>query len=132
MTDENLDYDDADDDGLDGYEENSNLKQLRSKAKQHDKVAAELADLKREMAFTKVGVPDDTPAGKLLRKAYTGEPTPEAIRAFAVEHGAIEASEVPAGELDAADRVAALRTGAGVPKPAVDMNQEIRKSLGRA
>lgn len=113
------------------YGENPNLKQLRAKAKKYDGVEKELNDLRREMAFTKAGIPD-SPTGKLFREAYKGDPEVEAVRKSASEYGVIEASQVPDDELDAADRVAALGHGGGAGKPAPDMNSQLRRAAGRS
>lgn len=133
MTTDEFDADGFDaDDEQQQYGDNPNLRQLRKKARDHDTVLAERDQLKRELAFTKAGIPD-TPIGRLLAKSYDGEPTPEAIRAYAVEHGVLEQSDVPGDELDALDRVGALgdggSAGAGTDR---DFNAELRRAAGRA
>lgn len=113
------------------YGENPNLKQLRAKAKKYDGVEKELNDLRREMAFTKAGIPD-TPTGKLFREAYKGEPTEDAIRKSASEYGVIEASQVPGDELDAMERVQQLSVGSTAAQPqGQDFNSMIRRAAGR-
>ena len=62
------------------------MKRLRAEAKAAQTANAELAAAKRDLAFAKAGVPEDG-IGALLRKAYDGEPTPEAVKAFAAENG---------------------------------------------
>lgn len=105
-------------------------KQLREA---FDRVSDENATLKRDLAFTKAGLPD-TPQVKLLRDHYKGEFTAEAIRKQAVEYGLIDAEDsgVPKDELDALDRVAALGNGSGAGKPAIDMNAQLRRAAGRS
>lgn len=49
-------------------------------------LAAFKAQTERSAAFAKAGVPD-TPLGQLLRKTYEGALDPDAIKAYAVEHG---------------------------------------------
>lgn len=128
MTDENdftddPDYDDSDD-GLQGP------KALRERFKA---VRDERDTLKRELVFTQSGLPD-TPMAKLLKDAYKGDLDPAAIRKFAIEHGVIDADEggVPKDELDAQERVAALRKEAGKPGSPVDMNFLVRRAAGKA
>lgn len=107
-----------------------NWKLLREKAEKYDN---EVEPLRRENAFLKAGIPD-TPQGRLLQKAYDGEPTVEAIRQFAVEHGVIDATDegVPAEELDALDRAdAASQGGAYTPSRPPDMNALLRQAAGR-
>lgn len=107
-----------------------NWKLLREKADKYDK---EFGPLQRENAFLKAGIPD-TPHGRLLQKAYDGEPTPEAIRQFAVEHGVIDAADqsVPAEELAALDRAdAASQGGTFTPPRPPDMNAQLRAAAGR-
>jgi peptidoglycan hydrolase-like protein with peptidoglycan-binding domain len=72
-----------------------------------------LATLQREQAFTKAGIPE-TGAGALVRKAYDGEATPEAIKAFAEEHGITAEGEAAATATDvltAADATQAAAAG---------------------
>jgi len=62
------------------------LRKSKERAKEAEMAKAELAELKRELAFTKAGIPEDG-VGKLLRKAYDGETNSEAIREAAAEYG---------------------------------------------
>jgi len=62
------------------------LRKSRERAKEAESARAELDSLKRELAFTKAGIPE-TGTGALLRKAYDGDFDPEAIRKAAEEYG---------------------------------------------
>ena len=60
-----------------------NLRQLRKKAKDADRLTRENADLladRRELAFLKAGVDTSTPVGQLFMKAYDGELDATAIK----------------------------------------------------
>ena len=107
-----------------------NLRQLRKKAKDHDTVAAERDEARRELAFFKAGIPDNKVA-ELFRKAYDGDVEPEAIRAAAAEYGLVDA-DVPNEELAALSRLEQARTGGTPPPPAPDMNQMLRAAAGRS
>lgn len=69
----------------DGDEERVTLK--RSDIRAMEKRASEAAALARENAFLKAGIPVDSGPGKLLFKAYDGEPTAEAVLEAAEEYG---------------------------------------------
>ena len=97
-------------------------KQLREgeKAiKEAAEVQKQLFQLQKEMAFTKAGIPE-TGAGALLRRAYDGELTAEAIRKQAEEYQ-IFAHPAQAStsdeEFDSMRRVAGAATGAGGTPP---------------
>ncbi len=68
-------------------------KQLEDAIAENRRLKAEFEQMRTETtrteAFAKAGIPD-SPAGKLFRKAYDGEPTLEAVRAAALEYGVIE------------------------------------------
>ena len=126
---DNFEYDDADDNsGSQNQPEGRNWKLLREKAEKYDK---EVEPLRRENAFLKAGIPD-TPQGRLLQKAYDGEPTVEAIRQFAVEHGVIDAAdESLSEELDAHDRADRASSGGSYqPQKPPDMNAMLRAAAG--
>ena len=73
------------------------LRERGDKAVEEAKAAqAELTALQRELAFTKAGVPETGP-GALLRKAYDGELTAEAVSASMDEYGI----SIPAPEAEA-------------------------------
>ena len=62
------------------------LRKSRERAKVAESAQAELEALKRDLAFTKAGIPE-TGVGALLRKAYDGDTDPDAIRKAAAEYG---------------------------------------------
>ena len=78
-------YEDQDDDNLDPNIR-AELRKSKERAREVAEAKAELNNLKRELAFTKAGIPE-TGVGALLRKAYDGETDPEAIRNAAAEYG---------------------------------------------
>lgn len=89
-------YTQPEDDDLDDAED---FKNLRAKAKKADQVARENALLKRELAFTKAGIPLEDPRMSYFVKGYDGDLEPELIRKAAVDAGFIsipQAQEDPA------------------------------------
>lgn len=62
------------------------LRKSRERAKEAEAAKAEVETLKRDLAFTKAGIPE-TGVGALLRKAYDGDTDPDAIRKAAEEYG---------------------------------------------
>ena len=62
------------------------LRKSKERAKDAAEARAELESLKRELAFTKAGIPE-TGIGALLRKAYDGDTDTDAIRKAAEEYG---------------------------------------------
>jgi len=62
------------------------LRNSRAAKKAAEQAQAELDAVKRDLAFTKAGIPE-TGTGALLRKAYDGDTDPEAIRKAAAEYG---------------------------------------------
>jgi hypothetical protein len=62
------------------------LRKSKERAKEAEAAKAELENLRRDLAFTKAGIPE-TGVGALLRKAYDGDTEPEAIRKAAEEYG---------------------------------------------
>lgn len=111
-TDTDTDVDAADTQAAESKRENWRRK-LEADAEAGKAAVAEAAQARRELAFLKAGVDLDTPQGKLLAKAYDGEPTVEAVKAAAVEFGVLTADTpaVPAAELAAHDRIAAAASG---------------------
>lgn len=99
------------------------LREAEKVAKEAAEAKKQLLELQKEMAFTKAGIPE-TGAGALLRKAYEGDLTPEAIRRQAEEyqifgqsaHQETQSSNSDA-ELESMRRVAGAATGAGGTPP---------------
>ena len=74
-------------------QESHDIRRLREKAKNADKIAAENAQLKRDLALTQSGIDLTSGVGKLFVKAYDGAPTVEAVKASAIEFGVIAPPE---------------------------------------
>lgn len=70
------------------------FKNLRAKAKKADALERENAQIKRELAFTRAGIPMDDPKVGYFVKGYDGELDPSAIRAAAEEAGFIAPAPV--------------------------------------
>lgn len=113
---------DLDDLGSTGEQESKDIRQLRKKAKEADRLSNELTTAqqealaaKRELAFVRAGIDLDSPTGKLAARAYDGDPTIEAVRAFAQEYGVLPPSTQDEEELDqqqALQRLSNATTGA--------------------
>ena len=108
MSDESFDNDDPE-----VLDENIRLELRKAKTAKRElaDAQAELQAMKREVAFTKAGVPE-TGTGALLRKAYDGEIDPEAIRKSAEEYGIFQATSAPS-EPDYSDELARLAQAQG-------------------
>ena len=65
------------------------LRQAKKAQQERDNAIAELESYKRDLAFTKLGIPEDG-VGRLFRKAYDGDTSPEAVLAAAQEYGVIQ------------------------------------------
>jgi len=65
------------------------LKTAKRIQRERDSALAELETYKRDAEFTKMGIPD-IGVGRLFRKAYDGDVTPEAVLAAAKEYGILE------------------------------------------
>jgi len=85
MSDSNEFYENEDTDHLDPNIR-AELRKSKERAKEAAEAKAEAEALRRDLAFTKAGVPE-TGVGALLRKAYDGDTDPEAIRKAAEEYG---------------------------------------------
>lgn len=73
--------------------EPDHIKDLRAKAKGTDAATARADAAERELAFVKAGVPTDTKVAQAFLSTYTGEMTPDAIKAEAKEWNLIPADE---------------------------------------
>lgn len=65
------------------------FKNLRAKAKKADQIERENASLKRELAFTKAGIPMEDPKMGYFMKGYEGDLDPSAIKQAAIDAGFI-------------------------------------------
>lgn len=70
------------------------IKSLRRAASGKKQLEKELADLKRELAFAKAGLPMDDPRMNYFVKGYDGDMTAEAIREAATEAGFLSSQPV--------------------------------------
>jgi hypothetical protein len=77
-------YDETPDDG------DEDFKNLRAKAKRADTLERENTQMKRELAFTKAGIPMDDPKVGYFIKGYDGELDPAVIRSAAEEAGFVQ------------------------------------------
>ena len=68
------------------------LRKSKERAREAEQAKSEVEQLRKELAFTKAGIPE-TGVGALLRKAYDGDTDPEAIRKAAEEYGIFQPTE---------------------------------------
>ena len=93
------------------------IKSLRRAANGKKQLEKELADLRRELAFTKAGINPDDPKMRYFVKGYDGEMTAEAVRQAAMEAGFLSSQQsapTPVQQAAAAaqERVAQAAAGA--------------------
>ena len=74
-------YSEPDDDG------DEDFKNLRAKAKKADQYERELETLKRELAFTRAGIPMEDPKMGYFVKGYEGDLDPSSIKQAAIDAG---------------------------------------------
>ena len=94
------------------------LRAAKAREKELASAQAELEAMRREVAFTKAGIPE-AGAGALLRKAWDGDADPEAIRKAAEEYGIFQAQPARveqdhSAELQALARAQGATSGTGV------------------
>ncbi|MBM4200819.1 MAG: hypothetical protein FJ189_05985 [Gammaproteobacteria bacterium] len=106
------------------------IKELESEVKALREKAAEADKLQKELAFSKAGIPMDAPMAKYFIKGYEGEFTPEAIRKAAEEATLIQAqtSPAPTQEQQAWGRVQKASTAGQASEPVVDWNARISQA----
>lgn len=99
----------TDDDDFEIESEDSNdIRSLRKAANSAKRLKTELAQLKREVAFAKAGIPLDDPRMNYFVKGYEGDLEPEAIREAATTAGFLSVpQQVEAGQ-DAQTQAAAV------------------------
>jgi len=110
------------------------LREADKARKELEAARAELEKQKLELQFTKAGIPE-TGAGALLRKAYDGDSSVEAIRKAAEEYGILSTSQEapPAAsdvELDALRRAQGATIGTSGVGP--DLGQEFLSRIQEA
>ena len=98
---------------------------------------ARLAQMERDLAFTKAGIPD-TPLAAALAKTYEGPNDPEAVKAYFTELG-VESTATPSSpaastsdaELDAQRRIAQVGSAATGDAP-VEYMDALKSASTRA
>lgn len=109
-------FDNSTDATVDEYEDSSDgLKDLRKAAARAKKLEQELAQMQREMAFYKAGLPQDDPKMKYFIKGYEGELDAEAIRTAAAEAGflQVQQQQAPQENLAAQAEMRVMAASAG-------------------
>jgi hypothetical protein len=107
------------------------MRELRKRAKEADKLEAELAVIRREAAFDKARLPDDVPGIKFFRDNYKGDLTPEAIAEAAAQHGFIQPATDVTADRAAQQRIA--QSAAGVTDvPPADYTVGMREAASKA
>ncbi len=98
-------------------DEENDIKGLRQAANKAKKLERELAQMQRELAFHKAGIPLSDPRMNYFVKGYEGELEAEAIRSAAVEAGFLqiqtEQEEDPQIQESAAAQERVMRASAG-------------------
>lgn len=87
-------------------------RQLAQQGAELDQLRKELAARDRDLAFTRVGLPD-TPMAEFFRANYQGDPSEEAIRTEAATLGLIGSPSAETNQqVDEIDRMSGTATGA--------------------
>lgn len=81
---DNYNDDDLD---LDIEDDSTDIRGLRRAANQAKKLKAEMAQIRRELAFAKAGLPLDDPKMNYFIRGYDGEMEPDIIRETAMQAG---------------------------------------------
>jgi len=114
------------------------LREAEKAKKELEAVRAQLELERREVLFSKAGIPD-TGAGALLRKAYDGESSLEAIQAEAEKYGILGQTQAPTpvaqepsfdAELEAQRRAQGATVGSVGAMP--DAEQEYMAAISAA
>jgi hypothetical protein len=126
-----------------GRPENPDIKQLRAKAKRHDALSEEVADLKRQLALTRAGLDGlDERKLKALTSVHEGEFDADSLKATAESLGFIQQStptqegqeagqqDQPDPELAAIERMSDAMTGTSTGGP--DPEAGLRKKINEA
>ena len=126
-------HDQFDDEVVEQTEKNpvrARMRELESEVKVLRDKAAEADRLQRELAFSKAGIPLDSPMSKYFVKAYDGEITPEAIRKAAEEASLIQPEKPAANDSEqkAWNRLQKAGAGAQTSDPVVDWNTRLNQA----
>lgn len=121
MTEPDL-YDDTDDDledeqpTQDQRRDSKDIRQLRAQAKKAATLEKENADLRKQVVFSQLNLPD-TPQAKYFRDTYSGDLTPEAALLAAQTFGFVEAPEQDVVDQDERDAHQRTRQAAEGGRP---------------
>lgn len=105
----------VDSDDIEPTGDNGDIKSLRRAANGKKKLEEELAQIRRELAFTKAGINPDDPKMRYFVRGYDGELTAEAVRAAAIDAGFLSQQTSDPGLAQVAqsqDRVMSAAAGA--------------------
>lgn len=109
-----------DSEDIDPTGDTGDIKSLRRAASGKKKLEEELAQIRRELAFTKAGINSDDPKMRYFIKGYEGDLTAEAVRAAALEAGFIQSEESSLQQLaQSQDRVISASAG-GISEDATE------------
>lgn len=109
------------------------IRDLEEKAGRVGELEAQLAEVKRQAAFTEAGITSANPAYKYFTKAYDGELTPDAIRAEATAAGFLQTHDAPTSPqqdspmLSHYGRIVEASEGAA-PAPTTDLVEGINQA----
>jgi hypothetical protein len=106
------------------------MRELESEVKTLREKAAEAESLQRELAFSKAGIPMDSPMSKYFGKGYEGEFTPEAIRKAAEEANLMKPAKTTAddSEQKAWSRLQKASASGETSDPIVDWNVKLNSA----
>jgi len=106
------------------------MRELESEVKTLREKAAEAESLQRELAFSKAGIPMDSPMSKYFVKGYEGEFTPEAIRKAAEEANLMKPAKTTAddSEQKAWSRLQKASASGETSDPIVDWNVKLNSA----
>ena len=126
-------HDQFDDEVVEQTEKNpvrARMRELESEVKALRDKAAEADRLQRELAFSKAGIPLDSPMSKYVVKAYDGEVTAEAIRKAAEEANLIQPEKPAANDSEqrAWNRLQKASAVAQTSEPVVDWNTRLSQA----
>jgi len=125
--------DDFDNEAAEQTEKNpvrARMREMESELKTLREKAAEAEKLQRELAFSKAGIPMDSPMSKYFVKGYEGEFTPEAIRKAAEEANLVQPAKTTAddSEQKAWSRMQKASTSGETSDPIVDWNVKLNSA----
>lgn len=125
--------DDFDNEATEQTEKNpvrARMREMESELKALREKAAEAEKLQRELAFSKAGIPMDSPMSKYFVKGYEGEFTPEAIRKAAEEANLVKPAKttVDDAEQKAWNRLQKASASGESSDPIVDWNVKLNSA----